>query len=222
MMASMPTGLRYAPCPELVEVLAPAYRCRQFDEACAGNARWDPSAGFVPRGFIGALGRLRDVRLVLLLAEPGNGLPGETHPFDGDPRALIEDLGRYVFEQFDRRPTLFHRNIRYILDQCWPGTSLREQLTRTWVTETYLCSAVGSTAPVPLRSWTACRRTYLEPQLELLCDRVIVALGGKAWQRAPTSTLIHRAFSPAPPGCNQRGARASWDAVGALVRQKLA
>jgi uracil DNA glycosylase superfamily protein len=210
--------LRYTPSAELLAILRPAYPCLHFADACA-TARWDPPNGFVPRGFVGALGSLDQVKLVLLIAEPGNGLPGETHPFDGNVERFMNELCEYVYVQFDRRASLFHQNVRYLLDQCWPGLSLRDQLTRTWITETYLCSAPVSTAPIPTRAWQTCVATYLRAQLRLLPDALVVALGGKAQERAGRLAALS-AFSPAPPGCNQRGARPSWDAIGSAVRKR--
>lgn len=203
-----------------MRILISSYKCVHFAGNCAGVARWDPDAGFVPRGFVGALGRLEDVQLVLMLAEPGNGLPAESHPFRGDPNGMIEELCEYVFRQYESPATLFHRNVRYILDQCWPGQDLHEQLTRTWITETYLCSAPVSTGAVSPRSWRTCVSTYLAHQLALLDGRVIVALGGKAQQRSAGLPGVHYAFAPAPPGCNQRGARPSWNRIGALVHER--
>ena len=218
----MPTDRGYLPCPELTALLLPAYKCRHFDGGCAGAAVWDPDRGFVPRGFIGALGRLDDVKLVLLLAEPGNGLPGESHPFAGEPRDFLNELCRYVFDQFEAGSSLFHKNVRYILDRCWPGLTLRRQLERTWITESYLCSAPYATAPVLRRSERTCAESYLAPQLDLLRDRVIVALGGKADSRTARlpGIRVHRAFAVGPPGCNHRGARPTWDRIPTLLRER--
>jgi hypothetical protein len=75
----------FLPCPELLEVLLPAYRpCRNFAGTCEGRVGstpegWRPEKGHVPRGFIGAFGTLDDVKLVLVVAEPADPLPGEQH-----------------------------------------------------------------------------------------------------------------------------------------------
>ena len=63
----------------LIEILSPAYRCPEFDGPCAGEMRWQPQAGHVPRGFAGAAGLIEDVELILLVAEPGDPRYGEAH-----------------------------------------------------------------------------------------------------------------------------------------------
>jgi hypothetical protein len=55
----------FAPCP------AVGRQCR--------DARWSPREGHVPRGFLGAIGQLSEVELVLVVAEPGDPLAGEDH-----------------------------------------------------------------------------------------------------------------------------------------------
>ena len=40
--------------------------------ACDGTATWNPGAGYVPRGFIGALGAIDEVKVVILVAEFGD------------------------------------------------------------------------------------------------------------------------------------------------------
>ena len=59
-------------CPELLKIIEPAYApCAHFTGACR-TLRWDPGRGHIPRGFLGATGRLEDVKLVLVFAEPGD------------------------------------------------------------------------------------------------------------------------------------------------------
>jgi hypothetical protein len=202
----------YLPCPELAEVLLDAYApCPEFDDRCPA-ARWAPRQGHVPRGFIGALGRLDEVKLVLLMAEPGNPLPGESH--DGpDARSKMESTCAHTFKLLQAHPGSVHRNLRYILNRCWPERPLREQLKRTWITESYLCSAGLITGPVPSGSVNACFSRYLRRELELLEGRVIVALGGKAQARIRSGVRYHPAFAVGAPGCNFAGAKPSWDAI---------
>ena len=84
---------------------------------------------------------------------------------------------------FERAVNPFHRNIRWILDLCFPDIDFSQQMRRTWITESYLCSARVESGPIPARSWRTCARDYLLPQLKLLEDRAIVALGWKARER---------------------------------------
>jgi hypothetical protein len=174
---------QFSPCEELRERLLPAYApCTNFGGACAGVARWCPGKGHVPRGFLGALGSLDEVQFVLVVAEPGKPLPGET--YEGrDPADYLDRCAEKVYRIFERSHAPFHSNIRWILDECFPGLCFSQQMRRTWITEAYLCSLRPGKKNAPARSWEKCAENYLLPQLQLLKDRKIVALGGKAQSR---------------------------------------
>jgi hypothetical protein len=128
----------------------------------------------------------------------------------------------FAYRHLERRSSQFHRNLRYVMDLCWPGLTLRAQLRKTWITESYLCSARVEGGSVPVRSWRRCTSDYLIPQLELLEDRVIVALGSKARERAKAfAGHVHPAWAVAPPGSNRPEARESWNQIPAwLGRQR--
>jgi Uracil DNA glycosylase superfamily len=209
---------RFSPCPELQDILLPAYSpCRRFTGACASSATWDPATGHVPRGFIGAFGRLEQIELVLIAAEPGDPQPDETHRGDS-PLDLLERCCEKVYRYFDPPATLYHRNMRRIIDSCYPGLDFEEQLAKTWITDAYLCSAPVEGGSVRAASWRACATDYLRPQLELLRGRVVVALGRKAQQRVDSfEGPVLNAGSVAPPGCNFKGVRQSWNAIPALL-----
>lgn len=201
------------PNKRLVEILEPAYRpCPGFKAGCAGVARWAPTEGHVPRGFVGALGRLEEVKVVILLAEPGD--PHGVEAYRG--RNQIEQTFAYTFKVLDEGTDLFHRNLKYLLDRLFPKLSLKDQLRKAWITETYLCSAPQEAGPVPVVAERECTSRYLAGQLELLDGLPVIALGGKAYKRAsrvPSACNLKQAFSVGPPGCNQRKARPSWDAA---------
>ena len=215
--------MRYTPCPEIMDLLLPAVQpCANFGADCAGVAIWDPENGHVPRGFVGALGELSDVELVLMTAEPGDPLPHERYEQPADPVELMESICRYSLEQFVAGTTLFHKNIRRILDSCWPQVTLEDQLRKTWFVDTYLCSARVEGGTVPAKSWRRCGIDYLGPQLRLLSDRAIVALGRKAQKR--TQAAFDGKFlgvgSAAPPGCHWPGVRQSWETIPPYVRER--
>ena len=42
--------------------------------------QWQPESGHVPRGFCGETGKPSDVRLVLMVAEPGDSQTNEIYP----------------------------------------------------------------------------------------------------------------------------------------------
>lgn len=166
----------------------------------------------MPRGFIGALGTLEEIELVLLIAEPGDPYSSERHE-GSNPIEFIDDVCSYAFAQYERGTDLIHRNMRGILDRCWPGQTLREQLRKSWISETYLCSAVREGGSVPAASWRTCTRDYLAPQLRVLRECVVVAFGKKAQQRSAGFPFVHRAGAVSPPGCNFAGVKASWDQI---------
>lgn len=196
--------------PALREILLNAYApCASFAGRC-GSMRWAPDAGHVPRGFCGAFGSLQDVALVLVVAEPGDPHVGETHPHM--PSAALESTVKHAYECLRSGRDLFHRNIRTILDLCWPDLALDAQLRRTWITESVLCSARSEGAALPMRVASECRARFLDRQLDVLPHALVAALGAKAQQRLRGRQFI-AAASVAPPGCNFRGARDSWHAI---------
>jgi len=209
------------PCAELRAILAPAFApCFSFAGACR-VARWNPRAGQIPRGFIGATEGLTEVRLILLLAEPGGGFSDESYATTASPDAYIEAAVMTAYRALSEKRTPFHANLRYVLDQCWPGDDLDEQLRKTWITETYLCSAENSAGSVPPLAEQACADTYLARQFAILPGRPIIALGGKAQRRVGRRARVIPAFAVGLPGANQRGARPSWAAAAAVARQQL-
>jgi uracil-DNA glycosylase len=180
--------------------------------------RWAPAQGHVPRGFCGGTARAEDVRLVLVAAEPGDPHRGETHP-QGPPDAALESAWKYAYGCYRDRRDLFHRNIRRILDLCFPGMPFDEQMRITWMTESVLCSAAREGGSVPRTAAAECRRRYLERELSALPNAVIVALGGKAKSRLAGWPGVISAFAASPPGCNFAGAESSWRAAADRVRE---
>ena len=199
----------------LEKILLPAYRCCEFDRACAGEMRWIPSGGHVPRGFAGATGSLEEVELVVVVAEPGDPKFGESH--DG-----LETAYSYAMNSFRTSRDVFHQNIRKILNLCWPGTSFEEQMRRTWLTESVLCSAIQIAGPVSRGASLACGRRCLLPQLSLFPNALLVGLGVKAQKRLQSLGIQNftSAFAVGKPGCFQRGALPSWEQVGAEVQRR--
>ncbi len=202
---------RDEPPPELVNILLPAFApCPGFLGACKDYMRWNPARGDVPRGFRGATGRVDQVKLVLICAEPGNAYEDETH--DG-PTSLDKLRSAYTRgnESIERPSDQFARNIRTILNMAWPGLSLEEQMRMTWLTESVLCSAAVEGGRVPLVIEGECADRYLLRQLALFPDARIVALGNKAQGRlARIGVPFVGAWAAAPPGCNRREAPESW------------
>ncbi|MBD2747770.1 hypothetical protein IC232_13785 [Microvirga sp. BT688] len=175
--------------PALLSTLLPALSpCPHLSDGCRGTVQWRPESGFIPRGFAGATGTLQAVHLVLVSAEPGDPADGET--YHGGPQQIAHDHLR-LFESAlagdtlrrGGRTTPYHRNLRHILTLCWPHLTLAEQLERTWITNAVLCSAPKSGVALPKAVEVACTHTYLHPQLQLLSNAFVIALGRKAERR---------------------------------------
>jgi hypothetical protein len=196
--------------PLLVDLLMPSLApCPAFASTCLGEAKWDPSRGFVPRGWLTTAQAIADVQLVLVTAEPGD-------PADGDDySAMTAEQTRTATETFAldalerdilRRKGFsapFHRNLRLLIDLCWPEMTVREQISRTWITPTVLCSARTSGGTVKQAIEAECMSRYLVPQLDALRGAFIIALGGKAERR------LRRAGHPADfvvlhPSCREQ------------------
>lgn len=198
---------------QLTRLLRPAYEpCPGFSSSCP-DMRWSPSEGHIPRGFLGATADLNDVELVLVFAEPGDPQADEVH-------TGIESALHYVYYYHQGQRDQFHRNVRYVLNLCWPEIPFEAQLKRVWMTESVLCSAPRECGPVPRSTERACGERYLLRQLALFPNALVVALGTKAQTRL--RALGHKDFlavgALAPPGCNQTRVRESWN----LIPQELA
>ena len=220
----------YLPSQELLDVLVPAYApCTGFSGKCRGVARWCPTEGHFPRGFIGAFGDLDEVQLVIVVAEPGDPFVSNRLGIADSPRKLVAQTCRATFDSYDKGKDLFHRNVRFLMNCVFGEMPLEQQFVRTWITESMLCSAPVETGTVPSSVARECGKRYLAKQLALLKRCPIVALGGKAQRRVGylrnvDSTLSARvigAYAAAPPGCNHKPARSSWTDAARQVRDRL-
>lgn len=202
--------------PELVALLAPSHApCRHLGGlgACS-SMRFQPALGHVPRGFCGATGRLDDVEVVFMCAEPGDPHPGESHH-------TVESTIQHTVHCLRDGRDLFHRNLRQIMAACLGTNDLDEQLRRSVVVDSVLCSAHVEGGAVPRSAELACAQTYIRPLLARIPHATVVALGGKAQSRMRRAgVMFWSAASPAPPGCNQRGSRRSWDDLAAAIRSR--
>jgi hypothetical protein len=199
----MRSASRFSPCPELREILLDAYApCKCFQHLGGPcEARWSPTAGHIPRGFIGATGKIEEVQLVLIAAEPGNPLSTESY-VSSDPDAYLDEVceRKISYLKNPNSDDGFSRNFRKVLDMCWESNSLEDQLKRVWLTDSYLCSAKKESGSVATASWRACAEVYLRRQLLLFQQRtncLFVACGGKAQERV-SRTLAHDGISLRP------------------------
>ncbi|WP_448646915.1 hypothetical protein [Pseudomonas mohnii] len=209
----MPGG-EMKPCSELLTIIEPAYApCRNFADACSSLV-WAPDKGHVPRGFLGATDTLGEVELVLVFAEPGD-------PHDAEKHETMDTSLEYTYQCMKFGTDLFHRNVRYILNLCFPEDSFDSQLRKTWMAESLLCSAPKEGGSVKASSWRACTNCYLKPQLDLLSQAFVVALGSKAKSRLKSIGIpFFPAGAAAPPGCNFLGVRNSWNEAAMILRER--
>jgi hypothetical protein len=204
--------------PQLRGLLLGAYGpCPAFKGPCC-EMRWAPSGGHVPRGFCGATGKLTEIELVLVCAEPGDPYGRENHGGEPTPDAYLASAYSYAYKCFRDGTDLFHRNIRRIIDLCWPGESFDDQLRKVWLVDSVLCSASVESGPVSLAAERECRARYLERQIALFPDALVVALGSKAYRRLRGVPGILKAFAAAPPGSNRKEAMPSWREIARRVQ----
>jgi hypothetical protein len=201
--------------PSLKKILLPAYPCPEFDNACKGKMRWAPKAGHIPRGFSGACGKVSEVELVLVFAEPGNPHPEQRRSRLDGADDYLDSAFEYSIEALRNGKDLFHKNVRKILDACWPSMPFEEQLRKTWLTESVLCSAPKESGPVPRDVYMPCGQRYLLRELARFRDALIVAVGTKARDRLQALGVknVMPVGAASPPGCNKPEARESWEQI---------
>lgn len=213
-----------APALEIASILQTALApCPHLSGVCAGHAAWDPAHGYVPRGYLGATARARDVRLVLATAEPGEPDDGES--YDGPPAAMLAVAAARLKAalEFERNgtPAPFHRNLRKILNYCWPDDPLQRQLAKTWIAPVVLCSPLVPGKPIPRAMETTCGRTYFRRKIDLLGDVFIVALGAKAHARIERGGITASFVAQHPSARPVTRPEESWAATGAAFQNWL-
>ena len=215
-------AMTYTPVQEFVEILQPAYRCSSFDGACKGSATWKPNFGYVPRGFVGALGSIDEVKVILLSDRPGNPFSQERYSAPNE----LEQTIHFTFQCSSKRIPPFHENLGYLLDRLFPNEALEDQLRKAWETNSYLCSFPEHADDAPTKAWHECVDRYLVPQLALLPGRPVIALGttvGKRARRAgvdknllfEANALRQRSRS------RERSARRTWEEAARWARGKF-
>ena len=95
------------PNDRLISILAKAYspRCRHFEShgGQCPESRWSPECGHIPRGFLGATGTLEDVRVVMVLAEPGDPQHFEQYDSSLDPKGMLKSAVRFVYGCYEKK-----------------------------------------------------------------------------------------------------------------------
>lgn len=186
--------------------------------------------GYIPRGFCGATGRAHDVALVLVIAEPGNHREPAPYEKAQPPEKWIADSADGVagvlrsIDDGQEQVSRFHRNLRYILNECWPQyrDDLGAQLKRTWLTNAVLCSADSACGAIPKEQELHCARTFLKGQLEAFPRAFVVALGRKAVRRLAQAKLAHDDEAPHPSTrAAEKDSRREWSNLGKRFQKSL-
>lgn len=172
-----------------------------------------PNKGKTPAGFGGARAKLGDIRLIVVTAEPGDAVK----QICGTPAERLE-AQIATFEEFFEHDSLrrngrrapFHKNLRYIVELCWPGKSLDQVLRLTWFTNTVLCPAPKSGGVIKEEIERTCGQTYLNRQLELLPAAYVLVLGSKARRRMTELKLRIDGFAQHPSARRRKEAGKSW------------
>ncbi|WP_299859219.1 hypothetical protein [uncultured Roseobacter sp.] len=159
------------------------------------------------------------MKVVMVFAEPGNPQTGERYPEDASADQFLLRTTQTAYDCFSGGRDQFHRNARWFISQVFPGLAFAETLKQVWLTEGRLCSFTEETGG---RTDSTCARQFLVRQISLLPNATVVAFGGKAKKYLSASRIPHiGAHALAPPGCNFKAARPSWDAVIEQVRACL-
>lgn len=230
------------PHPYLLKILLRAYQpCPGFNSPCE-CMRWNPTEGHVPRAFCGATGRLDEVELVLVCAQPGDPYPNPNYPaiYTGKTKEeMLRATCQLDYHNLCNGTEPFERNIRYILDLCYPEMSFDDQMRRTWFTNSVKCSAPEECGDVPIRVCRECREWYLDKELALFPSvLLVVAVGqkpdkrlrdrreveevarGEGWCYWKSGELrVLRVVSATLIGVSRKKAEASWSQIPVWLKQ---
>jgi hypothetical protein len=207
---------------KLKDIILPAYnKCTGFGGICKDYVIWDPKNGHIPRGYCGALGRIEEVKLVLVMAEPGN--PSNQEKYFGPTQEdyLQEHINYVSFKNGNK----FHSNVRLILSLCFPDMEFSEIFKKVWITESVLCSTgpdKSSTGTVPKCVVKECGNRYLKAQRQLFENAYWVAVGAKARNRMQSLKIFFNEaiIHPAPPAGLTKKAIESWESMAKAFRQQ--
>ncbi len=132
----------------------------------------------------------------------------------------VDSVMKFSIECLRHSATPFHKNIRYIMNLCFPQCSFEQQLRRIWRTNSVLCSAPVECGRVSKSVENTCITTYLVRQLSVVPNALVAALGQKA-QRRLLAQGIH-AISALHPSSRKSNAekRASWQALADELRNR--
>jgi hypothetical protein len=205
------------PTSALKSLLLETYNpCRHLGQC--REARWEPNAGHIPRGYLGAIGAEEEVEVIMVFSEPGHPQRDETYDDTIEAAELMSACTSYAYQSFKHGTDLFHRNVRWFISEVYPDMTFDDQLRRVWLTEGRLCSIeieIGRTRD------KTCAENYLVRQINLLPNATVVAFGRKAehYLKGLSVSYLY-AYALAPPGANHLPARPSWEAAITEIRRR--
>lgn len=220
----------YLPNPLLHDLMLDTLSCENFGK-CGEFSQFIPDKGLMPRGFLGATGHLSDVKIIIVLAEPGHPHNNELYTSHLSKRELLEQIIAYTYRCYSNKKDQLHKNVRFFLDEVFPNTSFDNQLKHAWITEGRLCSIkdeIGS------HNDRFCARLHLSKQINLLSSAIVVPFGYKARSRLAKIDEVKNniikdvnmsepinIFALAPPGANNKLAKPSWIEAARKIRLTL-
>jgi hypothetical protein len=157
--------------------------------------------------------------LVLVSAQPGSPYEGERHDGHNSPHEYANSAYGYSTRVLLDSKKPFQRNVRHLLDLCWPDTPFDKQLRAVWLTQSVLCTPRKQ---VSRRVCETCGERYLRAQLALFPNALVVALGNDPRDRlrAIGVTDFLAVAAVGPPEGNKRRARESWRQIPMELRRR--
>ena len=225
--------MNLSPFPKLMSLMLEAYPCSHFcpqgkdsinmaskvsSNTCP-EAIWHPQNGNIPRGFLGATGKAEEVEVIMLFAEPGEPHGNESYGPNLDPKSLMESCINHTYTSMNNGTDQFHRNVKWFLNELFPGRSLVEQLRHVWLTEGRLCSIAEEIGKAPNR---ICANHFLKRQIELMPNATVIPFGKKARDALKSIKFqyIEGIYALARPGANHKPAKPSWEKAIEIVKSK--
>jgi hypothetical protein len=209
------------PHEKLASILLNAYKpCCNFGKCI--EAKFDPVSGHVPRGFLGATGKLDQVQAIFVLSEPGHPHKSEKYNAELDGSSLLAQSVKYTYSSIKNGTDLIHRNIRWIISEIWADLNFDQALNHLWITEGRLCSIDNEIGKF---KDGICAPLYLREQFKILPNATIIAFGLKANDRVNLALgnekrEVLKVWAVSPPGANNPKAKESWiEAIEYLKRK---
>ncbi|HXY57185.1 MAG TPA: hypothetical protein VEH76_01260 [Methylocystis sp.] len=186
----------------------------------------DYEAGHRPRHVAGNLSNPSEVKIILLLAEPGsNPFPEE---LGRSEKTWIEDItcdglgnGGNRLRYDELAGSDYERNPRDFLRMVWPNSSPRANMSRCVITNSFWMQAPSSGGPIPAG---ASREfgVHLKRFLSVFANAAVVAAGVKAQARCKQAGIFAmEMYALTPPGSNHQNVRDTWKTTADALRRRL-